>query len=219
MSPLLFDLREDTFELHASKAIYWPSKNSLLLADLHLGKANHFRKSGIAVPQKASDRNTERIIDLIHTTSPERVLLLGDLFHSEYNPEWEVFGQIVQHFHTVSFELIMGNHDIMSSYQYEKHGLRLHHKPLSIGPFLLSHEPLAPEEIPEGKYNLAGHLHPGVHIRGKGRQGMTLPCFFFGEQQGLLPAFGTFTGLYRLKVRQKDHVFVVAEDQVIAVNQ
>ena len=47
------------------KACWLPQHQALLLADLHLGKVSHFRKSGIAVPAAANDRNTEALIHLL----------------------------------------------------------------------------------------------------------------------------------------------------------
>jgi len=208
-------IKEVPLNLLSSKAIFLPQQQALLIADLHLGKINHFRRSGIAVPNQPNEDNLERLIALIQESKPARVIFMGDLFHSHYNQEWEVFGQTLKNFPEISFELVMGNHDIMSEYQYVKHELTIHKEPISIEKLLLSHEPL--EQIPEGMYNLAGHIHPGVVLRGKGRQGLKLPCFWFGEKQGLLPAFGAFTGLARQKPKKGDRVFVVVEGQVIEV--
>ena len=36
--------------LHADRALYWPRGGSLLIADLHLGKGDAFRRAGVAVP-------------------------------------------------------------------------------------------------------------------------------------------------------------------------
>ena len=74
------------------------------------------------------------------------------------------------------------------------------------------------KEIGFMQYNLSGHLHPGVNLRGKARQSVTLPCFYFGEQAGLLPAFGTFTGIARIQPKKNDKVFAIVEDKVIAVH-
>jgi DNA ligase-associated metallophosphoesterase len=205
----------EVFELLFNKALYWPRLNTLLLADLHLGKINHFRKSGIPLPSKANDRNIEQLIDLLNAVKPERVLCLGDLFHSYYNPEWEVFGEVVKYFRAVSFELVLGNHDIMSVLQYERKGIRLHDE-LVIGNFILTHHPL--ETIAPGYYNLAGHIHPGVCLYGRGKQSVTLPCFYFGQQQALLPAFGVFTGLAKIRPMKDDKVFVILEDKIMEVN-
>ncbi|UII30003.1 ligase-associated DNA damage response endonuclease PdeM [Fulvivirga ulvae] len=208
-------IRDNTFSLYPEKAVLWKAKGVLLISDLHLGKVNHFRRSGIAVPHSPNDQNIERLITLLQQLKPERVLFMGDLFHSHYNPEWEVFGQVLKYFPAISFELVMGNHDIMSDYQYVKHQLIIHKKPLEMDTFMMSHEPL--EEVPEGYYNFAGHIHPGVQLRGRGRQGVKLPCFYFGDKQALLPAFGEFTGLYKIKPKEGDRVFVIVDNNVLRV--
>jgi DNA ligase-associated metallophosphoesterase len=208
------EIMNESMELFPQKALFWRKQGILFLADLHLGKINHFRKSGIAVPRAANDRNLELLVELIDHTRPQRIICLGDLFHSHYNPEWEVFGELVQHFSPVSFELVLGNHDIMSERQYERKGIQIHDD-LILGPFLFTHHPL--EEIPENLYNMAGHIHPGVSLRGKGRQSVTLPCFYFGEHQALLPAFGMFTGLARIAPKKDDKVFVVADNKIMLV--
>jgi len=212
---LFFKLKGHDLHLLSEKAILWKEKKILLIADLHMCKINHFRRSGIAVPKKANEDNLTRLIQIVQQKHPERVIFMGDLFHSHYNEEWEVFGQTLKNFPEISFELVMGNHDIMSEYQYLKHALLIHEKPLAIDDLCLSHEPM--ENIPSGTYNLAGHIHPGVTLRGKGRQGVKLPCFLFGEHQGLLPAFGAFTGLAKQRPKKGDKVFVVVEGKVLEV--
>ena len=210
-----FEILDEQVVLFPQKVMYLKQHKALLVADLHLGKINHFRRSGIAVPVKANDHNLENLVDVINATSPRRVIFLGDLFHSHYNPEWEVFGELVKHYKSISFELVVGNHDIMSDLQYERKGIRLHDE-LVLGPFVFTHHPM--EEIPENYYNIAGHIHPGVHLRGKGRQAITLPCFYFGNKQGYLPAFGSFTGLAKIAPKKDDKIFVVADNKIMSVS-
>jgi uncharacterized protein len=205
----------EQMELLPQKAVFWGRERILFLADVHLGKINHFRRSGIPVPPKANERNLELIIDLVDLTKPDRVICLGDLFHSHYNPEWEVFGELVKHFVKISFELVLGNHDIMSEQQYIRKGIVVHNT-LRIAPFIFTHHPL--EEADTEFYNLSGHLHPGVNMRGKARQSVTLPCFYFGENRGLLPAFGTFTGMARIYPKKNDRVFVIVEEKIIEIH-
>lgn len=206
------EILDEEFGLYPQKAIFWKAQKALLLSDLHLGKINHFRRAGIPVPQKANDHNLEVFIDLVHACRPERIICLGDLFHSHYNTEWESFGEVVKHFSSATFELVQGNHDIMGDYQYSRKGIEVHPS-LQIGKFLLTHHPL--EDVPDDVYNIAGHIHPGVSLRGRGRQAITLPCFYFGGRQALLPAFGKFTGLARILPKKEDKVFVVAEEKII----
>lgn len=210
--PMKAVIAGEEFSLLPQKAMIWPRLETLLLADLHLGKVNHFRRYGIAVPSKANDHNLEIIVDLLRATRPRRVICLGDLFHSHYNTEWEVFGELVSHFRAISFELVLGNHDIMSERQYERKGIQIHEQ-LQIDRMVLTHHPQ--EQIEAGCYNLAGHIHPGVCLRGKGRQSLMLPCFYFGKNQGLLPAFGMFTGLARITPRKEEKVFAILEDKVL----
>ena len=205
----------EQMELLPQKAVFWGRERILFLADVHLGKVNHFRRSGIPVPPKANERNLELIIDLVNLTRPDRVICLGDLFHSHYNPEWEVFGELVKHFVKISFELVLGNHDIMSEQQYVRKGIVVH-STLRIAPFIFTHHPL--EEADHEFYNLSGHLHPGVNMRGKARQSVTLPCFYFGENRGLLPAFGTFTGMARIYPKKNGRVFVIVEEKIIEIH-
>jgi DNA ligase-associated metallophosphoesterase len=212
---MLVSFRNFSFELLSQKALHWPSEKILLIADLHLGKVNHYRKAGYPVPTKANDENTSLLIDLLNRYKPARMIFLGDLFHSHYNEEWEVLGQVIRHFSGTSFELVMGNHDIMSTLQYDRHGVKVHPEMLQIGNLLLTHEPM--EVSPPDAYNLSGHIHPGARLFGKGRQALLLPCFYFGRKRGILPAFGSFTGLYPVRVAKGDNVFVIAEGEVIEV--
>ena len=206
---------DQTLSLHPFRAIYWQEQDSLLLADLHLGKAAHFRKAGLAVPVQAGDTNWDRLMALLFDLKPARVLFLGDLFHSDYNPAWEDLAQLIQQFQPISFELIPGNHDILDESIYEEAGLVLHPVTLPLGPFFLTHHPQA--DTPTGLYNIAGHIHPSVRLQGAGRQSLRLPCFYFGIKGGLLPAFGAFTGTADIPVTAGDRVFVIAEGQVLEV--
>ncbi|WP_185154048.1 ligase-associated DNA damage response endonuclease PdeM [Fulvivirga sp. M361] len=208
-------IKHHNFKLLEEKCLLWLDREALLIADLHLGKVNHFRKSGIPVPNKPNDENIERLIMLLQTVRPKRVLFMGDLFHSHYNTEWEIFGEVLKYFPETQFELIVGNHDILSNYQYTKNKLVLHDKPLIENGLILSHEPL--DTLADDQYNIAGHIHPGVRLKGKGRQHLTLPCFYFGKQQALLPAFGQFTGIAKIKPQKGDKVIVIVDGRLMEV--
>ncbi len=203
--------------LHPDRAVYWPARRILLLADLHLGKGAHFRRAGIAVPRLVCDVNFARLRGLIETFDPERVLLLGDLFHSDHNHVWTAFCAFTASLPELSFELVPGNHDILPPTAYVEAGLLVHPEIISIGPFSLSHHPLEEPQRRAGQYNLCGHVHPCVRLVDRTGSGMKLPSFYFGEHEGILPAFGEFTGCAEVKVRAGDQVFVLAEQMVMAV--
>lgn len=207
----------ETILLHPLKGLYWPRESTLMLADLHLGKATHFRREGIAVPTEVRGQNLKHLHQLMADFEVQRLLFLGDLFHSNYNQSWEHFDEWMQEYPGVDFELVMGNHDILTPEDYQRVGLKVHPEGLKCGPFWLTHEPIEKEHA-EG-FNLAGHWHPGVRLHGLGRQSLRLPCFYFNRYQGVLPAFGAFTGKLTLQPRKGDKVYVVAEQEVVAFTE
>jgi DNA ligase-associated metallophosphoesterase len=212
---LTINLQHEELILDAQKAIFWARRKTLLLADLHLGKAEHFRKEGIPVPMAIRVKNLKRIADLIKKYQPDTVIFLGDLFHSFYNNSWQVFSDFLKKYPKISFELVLGNHDILAEEHYETAALVLHQEPYFLAPFLLSHHPH--DEVIDGFYNLYGHLHPCVFLHGKGKQIMRLPCFHFSEYHGVLPAFGEFTGMAKMETNEGDRVFITVENEVMQV--
>jgi len=204
-------LKEQTFYLLPEKVIYWKERKTLLVADLHFGKAAHFRKEGIAVPEHLTELSFRRLDQVISFLELKTIVFLGDLFHSDWNKEWNKF-QIWLQKYNLNFILVIGNHDILSHEQYLKAGIILKEEPYHLGPFALSHHPL---EETGGAYNLCGHLHPGIKLKGKAKQSLTLPCFYFGEKRGVLPAFSNFSGKHLIKIKPTDTVFGITKEKVI----
>lgn len=223
----------ERLRLHPHAALYWERADTLVVADLHLGKATHFRRHGMPVPAYVQDETLEKLSGLLLDFRPRRLLMLGDLFHSDYNDEWEDFGDLVLGFREqTAFELVPGNHDRLTHHQFAKLGIAVHPEPYLEGPFAWSHHPyttkqlaasdadpppptgLAGRPAAAGHYNLAGHVHPAVKLHGGGRS-LKLPCFFFGREGGLLPAFGAFTGTASVRVRRGERAYVIAGERVV----
>jgi len=188
------------------KAIYWPSQDILIVADLHLGKAGHFRKHGIAVSKKVHLRDLENLKLLINAVHPQSVFFLGDLFHSYENNEWNDFLDFIHHYQAIEFTLIEGNHDILVDYPDKLNLL----KKVVLPPFSFTHI-----KEKDHLFNISGHLHPGVTIRGRARQGITMPCFLFSKEFGIMPAFGQFTGIKKIRPQKQDKVFATIENRVM----
>lgn len=197
------------------KAIWIQSLRILLLADLHFGKAAHFRKSGIPIPEPIHDADLNQLKKLQDEYRPANTYFLGDLFHSDWNIQWEYFKQFLEHFPTTEFHLVKGNHDILSPLAYRQSELKIHNEPLTLGSLILSHEPM--EFIPEGHLNLCGHIHPGVRLTGKARQSVRIPCFYLSGLRLILPAFGNFTGLAMVKPKNGDQIWGITPEKIIPV--
>jgi DNA ligase-associated metallophosphoesterase len=181
---------------------------------VHLGKVNHFRKNGIAVPEQAGQNNLKRLSRLIKNEAPKEVLFMGDLFHSSTNKAWEEFESFIAGFPNVRFTLVMGNHDILGRHVFEEAGMNVIEH-LAYGPFLLSHNRSDQTEL----FNLFGHIHPAVRLRGPGKQYLKCPCFFFNlkERFGILPSFGEFTGAHVVRPDRHCVTFVTTGSEVLHV--
>lgn len=197
--------------LHPSGAIYWPEQQKLLIADVHLGKVSHFRKHGAAIPPEAAAENYRKLNEVMAESQPETICFLGDLFHSYINTEWNVFIEWVGK-QKKQLILIKGNHDIISDLKFEDVNMEVRDS-LQIGKFLLTHHPVSEANF----FNFAGHLHPGVRMVGKGRQGIRLSCFYRTTDQLILPAFGNFTGKHIIRPGENDEVYVIVSGEVIFV--
>ena len=204
-------IQGNTFILHPSGCIFWKEKRMLLIADVHLGKVTHFRKAGLAVPPDSVMGNFKQMNAVISYFEAESICFLGDLFHSEINKEWDLFSEWVNSI-SVKIILIAGNHDIISPKKYTEINVPVYSEWVIDG-FLLTHHP----EDREGLFNFSGHIHPGIRLRGSGRQWMKLPCFFKKENQLILPAFGDFTGTYLMIPTKNDCVYAVTKDEVILI--
>jgi metallophosphoesterase superfamily enzyme len=108
----------------------------------------------------------------------------------------------------------MGNHDLHAKPFLPKL-IKVYDECLIEFPFVLTLEPLNFDEIVPNHYNLSGHLHPAVSLKGKNGERMKLPCFYFDEKAGLLPAFGKFTSSAKYKFEKQCKLFAVAGNKVV----
>ncbi|MEL1253210.1 ligase-associated DNA damage response endonuclease PdeM [Flavobacterium sp. DGU38] len=204
-------INKQNFILHPCGAAFWEEKKILLISDLHLGKVSHFRKHGMAIPEKAIPENFNRLNNILELFDIETIIFLGDLFHSKMNNEWDLFSDWTK---TITQQLILieGNHDVISKKHYTDLNIEIHSE-IIIDGFLLTHHPSTRENF----FNLCGHIHPGIKLKGLGKQFLGLSCFFRKPNQLIFPAFGAFTGNFYLIPEEKDKVYVIAKDEVIEI--
>jgi DNA ligase-associated metallophosphoesterase len=192
--------------LLSDKALYLQKESTLVVSDMHLGKTEHFRKNGIGIPDGSTEETLQRFGHLLDSLKPIKVVLLGDLFHSDYNLAWDKFHDFLMRYPDIEFHLIIGNHDVLDKKLYEdtklSYSLFVETKDL-----LFSHDKW--EEVPEGKLNVYGHVHPAVRLRVPPRQSVKLPCFCLTKTEMIMPAFGSFTGNFIVEANNFTDIFVV----------
>lgn len=213
-SHVSFDFGGNTFIADVNSHLYWPKKNAIILSDVHLGKIFHFRKNGIPIPTDMMAEPYKKLDLAIEKYQPETVYILGDLFHSNHNPEWEYLHSYVESYDKIQFVLRAGNHDTSTLKNAYESGMKVMEEDIQVGNMIMTHHP--PEEIKESEfYYLSGHVHPAVSMRSGPRQSVRLPCFYFSDNIGILPAFGNFTGTYKLKPKRNDRVIAILGTKLV----
>ncbi len=198
------------------RAVWWPARRTLIVADLHLGKPAAFRAAGVPVPEPVTQHDLGRLAGLIDRLAPDRMVVLGDLLHAPDGLSPETIDQVAwwrSRYAALHIDLVRGNHDVRCGASPAEWRIAEHHPPVIDGGLAFAHEPA---EV-RGASVLAGHLHPCVRLGGSAGASLRSPCFWFGRSIGVLPAFGTFTGGARIRPRQGDRVFAIGPECVIEV--
>jgi DNA ligase-associated metallophosphoesterase len=203
------------------RTLYWPATKTLILADPHFGKAQHFRGAGIPVPAGTTRRNLEVIDAALADTGAERLVVLGDFFHAHLGVTPGLIDQLRawRDAHP-SLEIvnIRGNHDRHAGDPPEslRIACRSHPGPDTLDATVaFAHEP----REHAAAVTLCGHVHPGVRLDGPAKSRMRVACFHVTEKVAVLPAFGAFTGMKVIEPRRGDRVFAVGPDAVVEVSE
>jgi uncharacterized protein len=214
------------FWLLPDKAVFWPEQNALLVADVHLGKANTFRRAGLAVPQGTATENLNRLTTLLTETKAQQFIVLGDWFHSERGIEQSLVDSVKawrQQCTNVRCILVQGNHDRKTLPITLELGFEIAGESLNLAGIRLEHghaedgghrkgKDLQPKES-----TIFGHYHPVFVLRGKARESVRLPVFWKTPRQLYLPSFGEFTGGFAVESSKGDELFCVGDGQVFEI--
>lgn len=211
-----YTINENDFVLSPDRVMFWEKQKTLIIADLHIGKTGHFRKSGIPVPQHVFKEDLQRLFSQILFFKAERLIIAGDLSHSKSNKEMDLFKKWRHDHDALQMILVNGNHDILDEKWYEELNIETTDC-LDIDDFSFCHDPEEALEKKPGHYTFCGHLHPGIHIRGRGKQSLQFPCFYFGHTIGILPAFSRFTGCVSVNAQNGENIFAIVDNGIMQV--
>jgi len=190
MTTAVLDWGEERLEMLPERALWLPQRRWLLLADVHLAKAEHAQALGVPVPSDGGRADLERLAGLGCRLKPRRLFILGDLVHHPRAVTAALEEQLCRTLRDLACPVtwIEGNHDR----QRPLAGLRGEVSQRR-GGLWLSHAPEAP---PRGDWlNVCGHVHPVAVLAGAADR-LRLPCFALVEHPPrlVLPAFGCLTG-------------------------
>jgi hypothetical protein len=169
-------------------ALYWPSRNALLVADLHLEKASWFARLGQMLPPYDSMATLADLTALHAATGADEIWCLGDSFHDRHGCDRlpaKAREMLLGLTAATRWTWITGNHDP----GFADHCGGDIVEEAEVEGLLLRHEADPAETRPE----LSGHFHPKLRISHRGRR-LSRRCFVATERKLILPAFGSLTG-------------------------
>ncbi len=213
-APIAHKIRNHSVWLSSHRCMYWEEEKALIISDLHFGKTGHFRKAGIPVPQNVYKDDLQRLVAQVQYYQPKKLVIVGDMFHSEMNKELELFKRWRSNFSELSVLLVKGNHDILNDNWYYEAGIEIHDQCLTITNFTFIHD-ISDSITGNENYFFSGHLHPGISIKGAGKQSLHFPCFYFTENYCVIPAFSRFTGTCGINPQKNETVFAIVENSIV----
>ena len=185
-----FAVAHQHFTITNQKVLYWKNQEALLLSDLHVGKAAHFRKHGIAMPHGIFQQDLRRLDALVMHYQPKQIYIIGDLLHAGDNSEVQAFCHWRKKTAHVRLHLVRGNHDRLTEKLVQDFALESCELEYDFDDFIFRHEP----EKNSKKFQFCGHVHPGMVLRTAVKK-YRLPAYVCTDQHFILPAFSDFTGL------------------------
>ena len=186
-----------TLWLLPQRAVFLPESDALIVADAQIG---------------AGDESLAVLSELVRRLEVTRIVFLGDFLHAARIDAVAMAAVLRWRERHAALELTLVRSrldariveppaalDIQAFDEPVMHrGLALCHRPQPI----------------DGAFVLAGHIYPCVSIGGRSQDWHRLPCYWFAPRFGVLPAFGSFTGMQAIRPARGERVFASAADRV-----
>jgi DNA ligase-associated metallophosphoesterase len=211
---LAIEFAQETLHLLPQRAVWWPARRTLLLADVHFGKSAAFRQYGVPVPSGSTARDLSRISDLVNATGAERLIILGDLVHGPVAKLAELIEAVAiwrERNGKLKILLVRGNHDRAAGPVAPQWKIDEVAEPYEEDGFRFCHAPCDDRDLP----TFAGHVHPTAQLRDFDGSVVIAPCFVVENQCLILPSFGTFTGGYTVEQGDGREIFIVSPTRVV----
>jgi uncharacterized protein len=182
------DLNGETLALDPSGALWWPSRATLVMADIHLEKGSSYARRGALIPPYDTRATLKRIAEVVVRRKPRQVVALGDTFHDREAADRldeEERETLLGLGRAADWIWIEGNHDPAPPAWL---GGRVAPE-LTLGNLFFCHEPGVFARSGE----VAGHLHPCTTVTRRGRS-LRRRCFVSDGMRLVMPAFGAYAG-------------------------
>lgn len=228
------ELAGEAVRFLAARALWWPRERTLFVADVHLGKAESFRRLGVPMPLGPTLGTLDRLSRLMTDLPVARLIVLGDLLHARAAQSAAVMtplGEWRREHSRVHITLVRGNHDAHAGDPPPGLGIETVDAPHALGPFRLCHDDQDATDLAHSTHaphtgsgrdasighRLEGHVHPAIRLPQRAARSLRLPCFCVGPKRTLLPAFGDFTGTALIEPAPDEAILAIAQAQIMAL--
>ncbi len=220
------EVRGEELWLLPARALWWPARRMLVVADTHFGKGSLLRDAGLAVPRGPEGEDRVRLTTLVRRYQARALVVLGDFLHGPLAPDDPECAEIEAwraSLAAVDVVVVAGNHD---------RGVRRRWLPpvewreaaLCEGPFQFVHDdadPAGGERLTDAArpFTLSGHVHPVVWLGSPRRRGPRVPVFWRRRDGLVLPSFGRFTGGWTVRAAAGDMLYAVGPERVVPIGR
>jgi DNA ligase-associated metallophosphoesterase len=210
------DLDGLQLSLLPERALFLRAARALVVADLHVGKSEAYRRFGVPSTDGVDEETLVRLSRAAMRAEAKVIVVVGDLTHAAEHlgdEEMERFARFRERC-SLPIRLVEGNHDrgartLPSAWcvdrvgdSFELGGVRFRHDPqdAALGPH----------------WTIAGHLHPVLSVS-RGNRSVEAPAFVIDRMKRLvvLPAFSKFTRGVRMEPTQACALYPIVESAVI----
>ena len=182
----LIKFGDEEFYAYPNKSLYWKRLNTLIIADLHLGKSVSYAKNKQFLPPYDTKEILDELFISLEEIKPNKLIIVGDLLHDAFSTlslKEKDHKDFRQYMKNTDFIWIKGNHDknieIKGFNNFSKY---------EVDKFLFTHIPIS-----SSLFQICGHYHPKAKISHKGKT-IFKTSFVHNEKILILPSFGILTG-------------------------
>ena len=203
-------------DLLPERALFIRAARALVVADLHVGKSESYRRFGVPSTDGIDEESLIRLSRAAMRAEAKVIVVVGDLTHSAEGigeAERERFAEFRARC-SLPIRLVEGNHDrgarsLPPEWMIDRVG-----ETFELAGVRFCHDPA--EVSATEKWTICGHLHPMLSVS-RGVRSVEAPAFVIerGKRVVVLPAFSKFTRGVRVEPTEDREVHAIVESTVI----
>lgn len=208
-------------ELMPERALFIRAARALVVADVHIGKSEAYRRFGVPSAEGIDEESLIRLSRAAMRAEAKVIVVVGDLTHSAEglgDAERERFAEFRARC-SLPIRLVEGNHDRGARSlppewmidrvgdAFELGGVRFRHDPAEVG---------AESPGRAVSWTICGHLHPVLSVA-RGVRSVEAPAFVVDHTRRtvVLPAFSKFSRGVRVEPSEQRGIFPIVDHAVV----